>query len=195
MEAHRSADVRPTRATRWTAAAAVPARSTLYGWEMDLHRAEIAMESLPCESRRSTRRDHPVGELAWLLAAGTTEELLGGCVVGVDFVQRCRRADGDRRQCCRGVAAMIAASEPFRARAQLGRSRRTWRLQASPSSIVAGAVLIHTEPPGDASSAVGSTWSRRSTDSHIPLTPRERDCSDGWCAGSVTGDRGGARGA
>lgn len=148
---------------------------------MDLHRAEIAMESLPCGvASLDASATIRWANSAWLLAAGTEpEELLGGCVVGVDFVQRCRaRRTEIADSVADGVAAVIAGElRRFGRELNSADGMRTWRLLASPlRGSSPGAVLIRTETLGRSR---GAQWDLPGPED-LPirisqLTPRERD--------------------
>jgi RNA polymerase sigma factor (sigma-70 family) len=146
-----------------------------------VHRADIAVESLPSEVASLDALATVVwANAAWLLAARTeARELLGGCLVGVDFVQQCRaRRTETAESVATGVAAVIAGEvRRFERDLNSADGVRTWRFQASAlRGSSPGAVLMRSETTGPLR---GMPWDRPDNEdlrSRISrLTPRERD--------------------
>ena len=148
---------------------------------MDLHRAELAADSLPSEVASLDAAAIIIwANAAWLLAAGTEPvELLGGCLVGVDFLQQCRaRQTAVADSVANGVAEVIAgALRRFERELISADGLRSWRFQASPlRGASAGAVLMRSETTGRSRIAAWDLPDPEDLPIRISeLTPRERD--------------------
>lgn len=139
------------------------------------------MESLPCGvASLDASATIRWANSAWLLAAGREpEDLLGGCVVGADFVQRCRARRTELADSVADGVAAVIAGEVMRFEREVNSADgvRTWRLQATPLlGSSPGAVLIRTESTGRSR---GAQWDLPGPED-VPirisqLTPRERD--------------------
>jgi len=148
---------------------------------VDLHQAELAADSLPSEVASLDAAAIVIwANAAWLLAAGSEPvELLGGCLVGVDFLQQCRArhtaiADG----VANGVAEVIAgALRRFERELISADGLRSWRFQASPlRGSSPGAVLMRSETTGRSRVAAWDLPDPEDLPIRISeLTPRERD--------------------
>ena len=156
---------------------------------MDLHRAELAADSLPSEVASLDAAAVIIwANAAWLLAAGNElGELLGGCLVGVDFIRQCRaRRTTVADSIATGVATVIAGElRHFERDLTSADGLRIWRFQASPlRGSMPGAVLIRSETTGRSRTA---PWERPDPED-IPiriaqLTPREREVLTLMCRG------------
>jgi DNA-binding CsgD family transcriptional regulator len=148
---------------------------------VDLHLAGLAVESLPSEVASLVAAAASIwANAAWLFAAGTEPwELLGGCVIGVDFLQQCRaRRTAIADSVATGVAAVIAGEmRRFEGELTSADGARSWRFQASPlRGSSPGAVLMRSETTGRLR---GAPWDLPDPE-NLPiriseLTPRERD--------------------
>jgi ATP/maltotriose-dependent transcriptional regulator MalT len=148
---------------------------------VDLHRAGLAVESLPSEVASLDAAATIIwANAAWLLAArGEPGELLGGCVVGVDFVQQCRgRRTAIADSVATGVATVIAGElRHFERELSSKDGARSWRFQASPlRGSSPGAVLMRSETTERSHGAPSDLPDPEGLPIRISqLTPRERD--------------------
>jgi DNA-binding CsgD family transcriptional regulator len=148
---------------------------------VDLHRAELAADSLPSEVASLDAAAIIIwANAAWLFAAGIEPvELLGGCLVGVDFLEQCRaRQTAVADSVANGVAEVIAgALRRFERELISADGLRSWRFQASPlRGASAGAVLMRSETTGRSRIAAWDLPDPEDLPIRISeLTPRERD--------------------